>query len=207
MPYFGGTEWRLIADKHVPADVVKTGTARGAERSFLITPAVVRETRRHLGCDSLTGAEFELEGGDGTAGSHLEDFLFFGDLMCGWIYSTDTPMSPTAFGQAVMSNVSLAVLEDLGFYVVNWDRAGVLMWASGGGCRFANETCSQYMESTPGQRFFLGFSGQACLPDRCVVKFLGVFRRPMHIQRCKAPRLKSMCCFMIVWYCLQHWLL
>lgn len=150
------------------AEVLATRTLRGSDRTLVATPTVTAAVRVHTGCASAAGAELESTGGAGTSGSHLEDSVFFGDVMCGWIYSTDSGSAPTAYGQAVMSNVSLAVLEDLGFYTANWARAGALVWASGSGCGLSEQTCAEYVASEGEQRWYLGEAGQACTPDRCV---------------------------------------
>lgn len=36
------------------------------------------QARMHMQCSSLPGAQLEQSGGAGTAGSHLEDYLFYG---------------------------------------------------------------------------------------------------------------------------------
>jgi hypothetical protein len=141
-------------------------TVRGELRVMLTTPKALEEARAHVNCATLPGIELESAGGTGTAGSHLEDYFFFGDIMCGWIYSTDSSTAPTPYGQAYMSRVTLAVLEDMGYYVANWDRAGRLVWASGGGCAFGELPCEEYMVEVPGQPFFRGSHGWNCTVDR-----------------------------------------
>lgn len=42
----------------------------------VVTPKVVEEVRRHYGCDSLSGAELEDQGEEGTALTHWEKRLF-----------------------------------------------------------------------------------------------------------------------------------
>ena len=152
---------------------------RGAERTLLATPAVVDAVRAHTGCATADGAELESAGGAGTSGSHLEDTLFFGDVMCGWIYSTDSDRAPTAHGQAVMSNVSLAVLQDLGFYSVDWESAGALVWAAGAGCGVVEETCEQLVAMGGAERWYAGAASSACTPDRCA---------------CCQARVAALCC-------------
>ena len=102
------------------------------------------------------------------AGSHLEDYVFFGDVMCGWIYSTDSNYAPTPYGQAIFSNVTLGILEDMGYYTGNWQRAGLLAWASGAGCQFASSNCSELLAAGAGQPWFLGQAATACMSDRRV---------------------------------------
>ena len=145
-----------------------TSSRDDTSRSVLTTPSALAAARTHINCDLLTGVELEDDGGSGTAGSHLEAYLFFGDVMCGWIYSTDTIYAPTPFGQAIVSNVTLGVMEDLGYYTVNWDHAGALVWASGGGCDFAALPCEAYLAAESSQSFFAGSAGAGtqCMSDR-----------------------------------------
>jgi Leishmanolysin len=88
--------------------------------------------------------------------------------MCGWIYSTDTVEAATPYGQAVMSRVSLAVLEDLGYYAnIAGHRAGALPWSRDAGCEFFATTCEAYSAAHPEQPWFLGSTGQACHASGC----------------------------------------
>jgi len=42
----------------------------------VVTPRVREEVRRHYGCESLSGAELEDQGEEGTALTHWEKRLF-----------------------------------------------------------------------------------------------------------------------------------
>ena len=46
------------------------------EVQVVVTPRVVEEVRRHYGCKSLSGAELEDQGEEGTALTHWEKRLF-----------------------------------------------------------------------------------------------------------------------------------
>ena len=43
---------------------------------MVVTPRVQEEVRRHYGCDTLSGAELEDQGEEGTALTHWEKRLF-----------------------------------------------------------------------------------------------------------------------------------
>jgi hypothetical protein len=62
------------------------------------------------------GVESEDTGGTGTAGSHWEGRKFYSELMIG-----------TAFGSGSISPVSLAALEDMGWYWANMSLAEPLL--------------------------------------------------------------------------------
>eukprot|EP00892_Ulva_mutabilis_P007225 jgi/Ulvmu1/4875/UM020_0161.1 len=153
-------------------DVIAEHTIRNETGSFIISPTAVREARRHSGCMSLPGVQLESSGGARTAGSHLEDYQYYGDVMCGWVYSTGGSSSPTSHGQAVMSAVTLAILEDTGYYLVNLDQAGQLSWGHGAGCDFATRTCTE-MRQVPDQSWFLSSPGAGCTRDRLQIAVAG----------------------------------
>merc|ERR1719262_1900632 len=76
----------------------------------LVSPKVVAAARKHFGCDTLDAVPLEQTGGVGTAGGHWPSFLF-GDREL---------MVPTiAQTRAVVSDITLAVIEDSGWYAVD----------------------------------------------------------------------------------------
>ena len=46
------------------------------EVQVVVTPKVKEEVRKHYGCDTLSGAELEDQGEEGTALTHWEKRLF-----------------------------------------------------------------------------------------------------------------------------------
>eukprot|EP00388_Colpodella_angusta_P024592 GDKJ01064633.1.p1 GENE.GDKJ01064633.1~~GDKJ01064633.1.p1 ORF type:complete len:1083 (+),score=195.18 GDKJ01064633.1:1-3249(+) len=84
---------------------------------YLVTPSVRLAVQRHFGCDSLKGAAFEDEGGDGSQGSHFERRIFGPELMTG-VMATRPRASP----------LSLAVLEDSGWYLPNYYAVPEMIW-------------------------------------------------------------------------------
>ncbi|KAK7869707.1 hypothetical protein R5R35_011777 [Gryllus longicercus] len=103
---------------------------------LLVTPRVVREVRAHFACDALEGAELEDQGEDGTALTHWEKRLFENEAMTGT--HTQNP---------VYSRLTLALLEDTGWYRANYSLAQPLFWGKGLGCDFAMRSCKDWMES------------------------------------------------------------
>jgi len=104
--------------------------------SLMVTPSVVREVRRHFDCPTLEGAELEDQGGDGTALTHWEKRLFQNEAMTGTVH-TDNP---------VYSRMTLALLEDSGWYVPDYDKADFLTWGYKAGCDFATKSCKELMD-------------------------------------------------------------
>ncbi len=109
---------------------IKTLLINGINRTLLQTPKVLEYARGHFGCPSLTGVELENQGGSGSSGSHWEARIMLGDYMI----STDYP-------ELVVSDITLAVFEDSGWYNVNYYTGGLFKTGKGEGCNFLQLTC------------------------------------------------------------------
>lgn len=133
--------------------------------NVLVTPRVVREARAHFGCDSLEGAELENQGLDGTALTHWEKRLFENEAMTGT--HTQNP---------AYSRLTLALMEDSGWYRADYGLADGLGWGAGLGCDFARRSCGEWVAErrrrgespAPFCTAVKGFSGSAttCTANR-----------------------------------------
>jgi hypothetical protein len=112
------------------SSVVTTSTVNGVSRNLLSTPKVVAAAKKHFGCNSLTGVELENQGGAGTAGSHWEFRVMAGDYMIG-----------ESYGENVISDITLALMEDSGWYTVNYYTGGLFRFGKNQGCDFLNTKC------------------------------------------------------------------
>ena len=126
---------------------------RGAPISFLVTPAVQRVAREYFACPDVPGAELENDGDKGSAGSHFEKRALFNELM--------NP-SRTPSYRLVLSNFTLAVLEDSGWYAVDYAAADpAFKFGRGLGCGFLDTDCSGagagFPYCLPGQGFGCSF--------------------------------------------------
>ncbi|CAL4093643.1 unnamed protein product, partial [Meganyctiphanes norvegica] len=105
------------------------------EINMVVTPRVVEEVRKHFDCPHLEGAELEDQGHEGTALTHWEKRIFENEAMTGT--HTQNP---------VYSRITLALMEDTGWYRANYHMAQPLKWGRHLGCTFAMKSCKQYME-------------------------------------------------------------
>ena len=53
----------------------------GVNRSILAGPKLLSAAKHHFNCDNIDGIELENSGGTGTAGSHWESRIMYGDYM------------------------------------------------------------------------------------------------------------------------------
>eukprot|EP00960_Hanusia_phi_P040259 754339-Hanusia_phi.AAC.1 len=118
----------------VSDSTVQQRQERGLLVSRLVTPTVRYVSQKHYNCNSLVGAELENGGGSGTRLSHWEKRVFMNEYMTGNTY----PGSVDIF-----SSFSLALLQDSGWYEINFDAAKHLKWGYMLGCAFALEKCIQ----------------------------------------------------------------
>lgn len=139
----------------------------GQRVSHVVTPRVRQAVQEQFGCQSAAGAALENGGSDGSVNSHWEYSLFMGELMV----STEKFSSYAA--PATMSKLTLALMEDTGWYVANYDAAGFLDWGYQAGCGFLQESCSDYISKNPKQPWFCNTEevetvkagGLVCSPD------------------------------------------
>ncbi|XP_077584144.1 leishmanolysin-like peptidase isoform X2 [Stigmatopora nigra] len=105
------------------------------EVHVVVTPRVVEEAREHFKCPILEGMELENQGGRGTELNHWEKRLLENEAMTG---------SHTQ--NRVFSRMTLAIMEDTGWYRVNYSLAETLNWGRGLGCDFVMKSCKFWMD-------------------------------------------------------------
>ncbi|MCL7035439.1 hypothetical protein MKW94_001301 [Papaver nudicaule] len=101
----------------------------------VVLPRVVMHSRYHYGAfsENFTGLELEDGGGRGTSGSHWEKRLLMNEIMTG---SVDT--------RSVVSRMTLALLEDSGWYKANYSMADHLDWGRNQGSEFVTYPCNHW---------------------------------------------------------------
>ena len=99
------------------------------KRSYIITPKVVELGKKYYNCENITG--IELEDQDGRTNSHWEARILLGDYMNSEHYSLEL----------VISEFTLALLEDSGWYKINYYTGGLMRFGKNKGCNFLYEDC------------------------------------------------------------------
>ena len=77
--------------------------------NYLASPKLLEKARIHFGCENIKGIRLEVQGQTGIVGRNWDARYMQGELMIGEDYT-----------ELVMSDVTLAFLEDLGYYQVNY---------------------------------------------------------------------------------------
>ena len=86
-------------------NVVGNINVGGKTRLAITSPRVVEYAKKHFGCDEVDGVMIEDDGGNGSKGSHWEKALLSSEVM-----------NPMVAYPARISNFSIKLLEDLGWY-------------------------------------------------------------------------------------------
>ena len=107
-------------------------TARGTTVNKLVTPRVVSVARDHFACATLDGVELKNQPTTAGAcrGSHFEQRLYMNEML-----------APVSGPYSVFSALTLAVMEDSGWFKTNYSVAEPLFWGRKQGCAFATEKC------------------------------------------------------------------
>eukprot|EP01137_Pigoraptor_chileana_P025367 Opistho-2@94764 len=125
---------------------------KGTTVPFITSPKVLAQVRAQYNCPTMQGAPIEDFGGSGTAGSHWEKRIFRNEYMTG-----------SAEQNSVISAVSLALFEDLGYYKPDYTKAETLAFGNGAGCTVATQLCSQWT----GEFAICKDDPSAARPPRC----------------------------------------
>ena len=103
----------------------------GVMRTYINSEKVLAVARKYFNCPDLNGVELEESGGQGTAGSHWEARILLGDYMNGYAYTEEM----------VISEFTLALLEDTGYYKANYYTGGLMRYGKNKGCEFVKGQC------------------------------------------------------------------
>ena len=105
-------------------------TIDGEKYTYINSKKVLERAKIHFGCDSIKGVQLENQGGDGSMGSHWESRYMLGDYMISSDYT-----------EVVMSDITLALLEDTGYYKINYYTGGLFRFGKNQGCAFLEKKC------------------------------------------------------------------
>lgn len=123
----------FVDSKNEPIPIEKimsTKIVEGLERKYIISPKVLAAAKKHYNCENITGVELENQGGQGTIMSHWEARTMLSDYMIGISYDEMT-----------ISEITLAFMEDSGWYKVNYFTGGLFRYGKNAGCGFLKNKC------------------------------------------------------------------
>lgn len=90
---------------------------------MITLPTVLKKAKAHFGCSTMKGVPLENQGGSGSKGSHWERTVMGDDFM-----------TASSMHGPIISDISLAFLQDSGWYMPDYSKAEKLLWGKGRGC-------------------------------------------------------------------------
>ena len=135
-----GTEQTIQVPNVLQSSLQTSGGSREEPHFLLTTPTVRQVMRNHFDCQSLNGARL-----DRSTTTCFGDFL---DLR--YFFDEDmTLFGGTADSAFSLTPLSLAILEDSGWYQANFDKSTVPLFGRGAGCGFVHGDCVGAAETVP----------------------------------------------------------
>ena len=121
----------------------------GVLKKFIKTPKLLEFAKKYFNCNSLTGVELENQEKN-LKNSHWEARILLGE------YMTSSPYTP----EQVISEFTLYLLEDSGWYKANFYTGGLMKFGKNMGCDFLEKDClvdGQFTEKTYFENEFCNF--------------------------------------------------
>jgi leishmanolysin-like peptidase len=108
-------------------------TDTGRRYASIVTPKVQAVARNQFDCQTLEGAQLENQPtrSDSCTGDHWDESVYYPESMSGVI-------SPTT---NVLSSLTLALMEDSGWYKADYAMSRMSTWGLGAGCDFVGKPC------------------------------------------------------------------
>ena len=114
---------------------------------------VKKKAIEYFNCPSLDGVELEDENGKENM-THWSQRILLGDYMISEFY----------YSEQAISEITLALLEDLGYYKVNYYTGGLMRFGKHRGCEFLDNDCIQQQQQGTGNIKFVksSFPNEFC---------------------------------------------
>ena len=98
---------------------------------YIGSKRVLEVGKKYFNCSTCNAIELDNMGGNGTYLSHWKSKILLGDYMNGNIYTEEQ----------VISEFTLALLEDSGYYKANYYTGGLMQYGRNKGCSFLYSKC------------------------------------------------------------------
>jgi len=111
----------------------KTDEVTQKRSAVIVTETVRTVARNQFDCQDLLGAQLENQptGSSSCTGDHWDERLFYPEALSGIVAPTNNILSP----------LTLALLEDSGWYKANYSMTSMDPWGLGAGCDFVHGKC------------------------------------------------------------------
>ena len=152
-------------------NLLKTEIIDGYNYTYINSSNVLEKAKIHFNCENIKGIQLEDQGGEGSVGAHWESRYMLGDYMI----STD-------YTEVVISDITLALFEDTGFYKVNYYTGGLFRFGKNQGCAFLEEDCIHNLETSFPNEFCVESGRNFCGSSHLSRGICGIFRYTEEIE-------------------------
>ena len=115
-----------LTGQKLPKDqVMRKYEINGMDMNFVVSPKVRELAAKHFNCPNAIGVPLENKGSEGTKDSHWNRKAMNGDVMIA-----------KSFGENLISDITLALFEDSGWYKVDYSLSNLFIWGKNRGCDF-----------------------------------------------------------------------
>ena len=105
--------------------------------NYIITPKVLEIAKKYYNCKNIT--RIPLDNNDGNLVAHWDSRLLLGDIMSS--YNENYKI------EQAISELTLALLEDSGWYEINYYTGGLMRFGKNKGCDFIYKKCSSIFKN------------------------------------------------------------
>ena len=130
--------------------IIEKESRTNKEKYKIKTPKVLEFAKKYFNCNKITGVELENKE-DNKNPSHWEARILLGE------YMNSEPYTP----EQVISEFTLALLEDSGWYKVNYYTGGLMRFGKNQGCNFIDKDCLTYKSFI----YQVNFKNEFCDPS------------------------------------------
>jgi len=161
----------------------------GQNRAIITSPKVKEMAKRHFGCPHLKGIELENQDYD-WKNTEDEDAapvtpqVFLDKFNNHWDARTMLTdyMTSILYDEMVISDITLALFEDCGWYKVNYYTGGLFRYGKNQGCDFLNSYCVNGDVSKYKNDFCITEQTTMCTPGRTHRAMCGLMTYPEELE-------------------------
>ena len=121
----------------------------------IVSPLAISTAKYYFNCTSIIEIPISVPSKDKTVTTHWEGRLMLGDIM------TDS-----AYNERFISEITLAFMEDTGWYEANYFTGGLFRYGKGGQCKFALGKCVNNGQVSNKNEFCTDSNFSMCSPGR-----------------------------------------
>ena len=159
-------------------------------RSIISSKNVINKARKHFGCNTLKGIELENQDYDYNKKESSEnndendDNNFYDNFGNHWDARTMLTdyMTSIKYDEVAISEITLALFEDSGWYTVKYFTGGLFRYGKNQGCDFLNSYCVYGDISKHENDFCISEGTTMCTPGRTHRGMCGVMTYPKELE-------------------------